>query len=111
MIHFTVGDVMDAVDPRWSAGVDRTVHVPAICTDSRHLDKGCLFVGLEGLNFDGARFAEAAIHGGALCVLATDSPGVREHLGDLSDAYGVATVACDDARAALAAIGERCAPG
>ena len=38
MIHFTVGDVMDAVEPRWSAGVDRTVHVPAICTP-RHWRK------------------------------------------------------------------------
>lgn len=104
MIHFTVGDVMDAVEPRWSAGVDRTVHVPAICTDSRHLDKGCLFVGLEGLNFDGARFARAAIHGGAVCVLASDSPGVREQLGELSEAYGVAVITCDDARAALAGL-------
>ncbi|MEE2941603.1 MAG: UDP-N-acetylmuramoyl-tripeptide--D-alanyl-D-alanine ligase [Planctomycetota bacterium] len=104
MIHFTVGDVMDAVEPRWSAGVDRTAYVPAICTDSRHLDKECLFVGLEGPNFDGARFAESAIRGGAICVLATDSPRARERLGELSAAYGVATVTCDDARAALAAI-------
>lgn len=104
MIHFTIGDVLDAVDLRWSAGADRTVHVPAVCTDSRHLDHGCLFVGLEGPNFDGSRFAEDAIHGGAVCILATDSPAVRERLGRLAEAHGVAAITCADARAALADI-------
>ena len=75
MIHFTVGDVMDAVEPR----SERSASIaPSTCPRSaqvRGTSGERLFVGLEGLNFDGARFARAAIHGGAVCVLASDSPG------------------------------------
>ena len=36
-----------------------------ICTDSRKLTPGCLFVALKGENFDGHRFVKAALEQGA----------------------------------------------
>jgi len=38
---------------------------PAVCTDTRQLSAGCLFVALSGENFDGHDFLMKAIEGGA----------------------------------------------
>ena len=44
--------------------------VTGVCTDSRSVQAGDLFVCLEGERFDGHRFAEQAVADGALAVLA-----------------------------------------
>ncbi|MBR1609256.1 MAG: UDP-N-acetylmuramoyl-tripeptide--D-alanyl-D-alanine ligase, partial [Kiritimatiellae bacterium] len=36
-----------------------------VCTDTRNLRPGCLFVALRGERFDGHAFAAAAVEGGA----------------------------------------------
>ncbi len=41
----------------------------AICTDTRSLIPGCLFVALVGERFDGHRFVAQAIHGGAAAAM------------------------------------------
>ena len=49
---------------------------PQICTDTRQLTPGCLFFALKGENFDGNRFTEQALAGGAACVV-IDDPGAQ----------------------------------
>lgn len=44
-----------------------------ICTDSRKLEKGNLFIALKGPNFNGNQFAEKALEEGALAVLVDEN--------------------------------------
>lgn len=44
--------------------------VTGICTDSRKITPGCLFLAIPGANFDGHDFIRAALEGGAVCALA-----------------------------------------
>jgi UDP-N-acetylmuramoyl-L-alanyl-D-glutamate--2,6-diaminopimelate ligase len=48
---------------------DATVSVSGICSDSRRVERGDLFVALSGRNVDGARFIEQALARGAGAVL------------------------------------------
>ena len=44
--------------------------ITGICTDSRQVAPGCLFVAIQGENFDGHDFIPAALEQGAACALA-----------------------------------------
>lgn len=44
--------------------------VTSLCTDSRQIMPGCLFVAIQGENFDGHDFIRAALEQGAACALA-----------------------------------------
>jgi len=46
---------------------------PNVCTDTRKINKGCLFFALKGDNFDGNTFAEKAIADGAEFAIVDDS--------------------------------------
>lgn len=46
---------------------------PNICTDSRKIEKDCLFFALKGANFDGNTFAHQAIQQGAAFAIVDDS--------------------------------------
>ena len=48
--------------------------VSMITTDSRQLEKGCLFVAIKGERVDGNRFNEDAYAGGALCCMSENAP-------------------------------------
>ncbi|KAA3625942.1 MAG: UDP-N-acetylmuramoyl-tripeptide--D-alanyl-D-alanine ligase [Bacteroidetes bacterium] len=50
---------------------------PVICTDSRKVEEGVLFFALKGDNFDGNKFAKAALEAGAAYVI-VDDPNVAE---------------------------------
>lgn len=52
--------------------------VTGVCTDSRQIAPGCLFVAIEGENFDGHDFIGKALEQGAVCALA-------HHSGDWPD--------------------------
>ncbi|MBQ4626707.1 MAG: UDP-N-acetylmuramoyl-tripeptide--D-alanyl-D-alanine ligase, partial [Clostridia bacterium] len=41
----------------------------AVCTDTRKIEDGCLFVAIKGENFDGHDFAAKAVENGAQAVL------------------------------------------
>ena len=42
---------------------------PNISTDSRKIEKGCIFFALKGDNFNGNKYAEAALEKGAVCAI------------------------------------------
>ncbi|MBT6451221.1 MAG: UDP-N-acetylmuramoyl-tripeptide--D-alanyl-D-alanine ligase, partial [Verrucomicrobiales bacterium] len=54
-------------------GIDPAVKFQRVCTDTRKLQRGDLFVALRGENFDGNQFAAAAIATGAVAAV-VDSP-------------------------------------
>ena len=43
-----------------------------ICTDTRKIEKGCLFVALRGDNFNGNKFTQQALDKGAFKVIIDD---------------------------------------
>lgn len=49
-----------------------------ICTDTRKIEDGCLFVAIKGENFDGHDFAAKAIESGAQAVLCEKDCGLGE---------------------------------
>ncbi|MCL2508556.1 MAG: UDP-N-acetylmuramoyl-tripeptide--D-alanyl-D-alanine ligase [Oscillospiraceae bacterium] len=54
--------------------------VTDICTDTRTLTKDCLFVCVEGENFDGHSFAETALEKGARAVLCHKDTGCENQI-------------------------------
>lgn len=51
---------------------------PRVCTDTRRIEKDCLFFALKGANFNGNRFAEQALALGARYVVIDDKAFLRE---------------------------------
>ncbi len=54
--------------------------VSEICTDTRDLKEGSLFVALEGENFDGHNFAQTAVELGAAAVMCQKNTGCSKEL-------------------------------
>lgn len=52
-------------------GVKTTLdkEVLSVCTDTRKIEKGCIFFALKGANFDGHSFVKQAIEMGAVCAV------------------------------------------
>ena len=107
MIPITLEEVHGACEVLWSAGPTAAagLSIAGVTTDSRGDVSAKLFVGIPGPRFDGARFAAAAVEGGAVAVLAQDGPGVREALKRLAVEASVPVATCADAVSSLGAIG------
>ena len=52
--------------------------VTGISIDSRKVSKGDLFIALKGPNFDGHKFAQAALDAGANAVMVSDATGITD---------------------------------
>lgn len=70
----------------------KNTEISDIIYDSRKIKKDCLFVCLKGANFDGHKFAQAAVDGGASAVLVCEDIEVA----------GAPIIKVDDTRLALA---------
>ncbi len=68
MLPLTLAEVAAACGGTLERGDAETV-VRAVCTDTRCLEAGDLFVGLRGENFDGDAYAAAALAAGAAAVV------------------------------------------
>lgn len=66
---FSLADVETATGGRLISGKGKTM-VYGISTDSRHIERGNLFIALVGENFDGHIFARQAVENGAAAVVA-----------------------------------------
>lgn len=71
--RFTLGEVIEATGAQPRGGAVGELSVAGVTSDSRGAVKGKLFVALRGENFDGHRFAQAAVRAGASAVLAEDA--------------------------------------
>lgn len=66
----TLAQIADATGGRLVG--EPTLEVTGVCTDSRAIAPGCLFVALKGASFDGHAYAEQAVADGAAAVLVAD---------------------------------------
>ena len=84
MKRLTVKEIAAAVGGL--AGFD--VEIDEVCTDSRALTPGCLFVCIAGDNFDGHSFAKTAAENGAVAVLCSRDTGCANQIivGDTREA-------------------------
>mgnify|MGYP002519298062 CR=1 FL=1 len=74
MQPFTVREIEAAVGGVWWNPREGLPPVEAVSTDSRKIQRGCLFVPLAGDNFDGHRFIDAALDAGAAGCLCAKLP-------------------------------------
>jgi len=64
-VRFTEEEILEATGGRKVAPAVSTPVMEAVCTDSRRIVPGCLFVALEGERFDGHAFITQAMEQGA----------------------------------------------
>lgn len=75
MKSLTLQEVRRAVGGRSTQPLPATgVEVGAVCTDTRDMKKGSLFVALKGDRFDGHKFLEPAAAGGATAAIVSEVP-------------------------------------
>lgn len=89
MQMMTLGEIAAAVGGTLSGAADTVV--TAVCTDTRTIGNGCLFVPIQGERFDGHDFLDAAFAAGASAALSsrhseTDKPIV--YVKDTRLAFG-----------------------
>jgi len=65
-----LSEIANALNARM---VGKDVHVLSVGTDSRHIEKGQLFVAIKGDHFDGNSFAVDAVAQGAAAVIISDA--------------------------------------
>ena len=76
--------------------------VTAVVTDSRKIEKGCLFAAIRGERTDGHRFIPQVIDSGAMAVLAEQSlEKTEEEYGRPSGGRTVPTIVVDSVLQAL----------
>ena len=74
MQPMTIPEIISAVDGTWLNPRKGAAPVTAVCTDSRKIAPGCLFLPWVGEKFDGHRFIDAALDQGAAGVLCAKLP-------------------------------------
>jgi len=81
LCSWTVNRVLTAVDGFLAHGKDRTLE--KVCTDSRSVKAGDIFVALKGDNFDGHDFALQVVDKGCGCLVVSQSIE-KERAGDIA---------------------------
>ena len=71
MVNMTLKEIVEVVDG--SFGFPSDIEVSSVCTDTRAIKAGCVFIALKGENFDGHDFAAQATELGAEAVI-TERP-------------------------------------
>lgn len=74
MQPMTVKEIVSAVGGVWWNPREDLPPVTAVCTDSRSIKPGSLFIPWKGEKFDGHQFIDAALDGGAAGVLCAKLP-------------------------------------
>ena len=74
MEPMTIGEIAAAVHGEWLQPWENAAPVCAVCTDSRSVIPGSLFLPWVGERFDGHRFIDAALEGGAAGCLCARLP-------------------------------------
>ena len=74
MLPITVSEIAAATEGTWLNPADAIAPVSEVCTDSRRLTAGCLFIPWVGEKFDGHDFIDMALENGAAGVLCARRP-------------------------------------
>lgn len=89
MQSVTLKEIANAVGG--TLNVDSDVRIDCVCTDTRKITEGCLYIAIKGENFDGHRFIDKAFELGAKAAVSsepivTDKPVV--YVNDTRQAFG-----------------------
>lgn len=76
MLPMTIMEIAAAVEGQWLNPREGAPAVTEICSDSRKLTPGCLFLPWVGEKFDGHTFIDAALEGGAAGCLCAKVPSL-----------------------------------
>ena len=74
MQPMTIQEIISAVHGVWWNPCEDVPAVTAVCTDSRNIIPGCLFLPWVGEKFDGHNFIDAALDAGAAGCLCAKLP-------------------------------------
>ena len=69
MIPLKLKDVAAACSAEFSGDGEKKIY--SVCTDTRKIEEGCLFIALKGENFDGNTFVEEALSKGAAAAVSS----------------------------------------
>ena len=69
MIPLTLNDIAQATNGTVINAAAQDITINTVCTDSRTIEAGCLFIALQGDNFDAHQFIEQAETAGAAILL------------------------------------------
>lgn len=94
-------DLLEGLHYNWIQG-SGDAEISAVIYDSRKIVPGCLFICIEGVNFDGHDFAEEAVRQGAAALLVSKIPCGFEIRESADEKGGAAVVCVDDTRYAMA---------
>lgn len=92
-----LNELLDRIDYEIVKG-GLEVEVTDVVYDSRKVSEGCLFICIEGANFDGHKFAANVVSAGAKVLI------VSKDVEGLDDADGITIVKVDNTRYAMAFI-------
>lgn len=103
MRNMTLAAITEAVHGTYEGPLElKHQEVTAVVTDSRKIEKGCLFAAIRGERTDGHRFIPQVIDSGAMAVLAEQSPKkTEEEYGRPSGGRTVPTIVVDSVLQAL----------
>lgn len=97
MKKISVEDIIKAVNGKININIDTNICIQNVCTDTRKIQKGDLFIAIEGENFDGHDFINTAFEKGAsVCIchkkINSNKPIIytedsKKALGDLASYY------------------------
>ena len=76
MLPMTIREIAAAVEGTWLNPRENTPPVTEVCTDSRKISEGCLFLPWVGERFDGHDFIEKALESGAAGCLCAKVPEI-----------------------------------
>src|SRR4051812_19394593 len=75
MKPLSIQDIKQAVGGRQLTTLpDKVYIIKSVCTDSRRIEPGCLFIAIKGDNFDAHDFLAKAAEGGAVAALVERAP-------------------------------------
>ena len=74
MLPMTIQEIAAAVEGTWLNPRENAAPVTAVCTDSRKIEGGCLFLPWVGEKFDGHDFIDKALEAGAAGCLCAKVP-------------------------------------
>ncbi len=104
MRTLTPEEVRRAVRGRWRWPA-RPVMVTGVCTDSRRIQPGDVFMALKGDSFDGHDFLQAAAEGGCIAAVVAQDQPVSE---DVLKRFGGGVIGVPDTIAALGELAGFC---
>lgn len=83
MVNFKLSEILKIVDGHLLNG-DPGLTVSGICTDTRKIKPGDLFLAIKGEKYDGHHFLNDAVKAGAVALVVMEAPSLNERIPAIS---------------------------